>query len=150
MRVLTFLLALVFTFSAFTPEASAAPNKRVMVVLMLDGENDDQKTVMTIFTDFEAAEKVSQMAGIEMIASDDPIQDDVFVFALKSEDQKNMVMEMFDEEGYVQAAQNTLQVEEGSNYKAVNVETLENGTYMFRLTDDEGNEIQQELVIDRE
>jgi hypothetical protein len=50
----------------------------------------------------------------------------------------------------VQAAQNTLQVEEGSNYKAVNVETLENGTYMFRLTGEDGTEIQQELVIDRE
>ena len=59
MRVLTFLLALVFTFSAFAPEASAAPNKRVMVVLMLDGEGEDDKTtVMTIFTDFAAAEKV--------------------------------------------------------------------------------------------
>ena len=148
MRVLTLLLAFVFAFSAFAPKASATPNKMVAVVLLMD-DGDDKKVVTTIFTTLMAAEKVSKMLNIEMVASDDPIADDVFVFALKSEEQKELTLKMFDEEGYELAAHRVMKVEEGNSYRAMNVESLEDGTYMFQLTDAEGQELTREVKINR-
>lgn len=149
MKVLTLLLAMVFCFSAFTPKAEAAPNKMVAVILLMD-DGDDKKVVTTIFTTLMAAEKVAGIMDVELIASDDPIADDVFVFALKSEEQKELTMKLLDEEGYDLAGHNVMEVEEGSVYKALNVESLDDGTYLFQITDEEGQEINREITIERD
>lgn len=147
MKALTLLLAFVFSFAAMTPKAAANPNKMVAVILL--AEDDDKTTVTTIFTTLMAAEKVSKLMGIEMTASDDPIADDVYVFALKSQEQKQLTLKMFDEEGYQLAAHRVMQIEEGNTYRSMNMESLEDGTYKFQLIDEEGNEMERNVTIKR-
>ena len=43
--------------------------------------------------------KVTKVFDIELIA-DDEVNDDVFIFYVKSEEQKNLVIKIYDEEGY--------------------------------------------------
>ena len=149
MRVLTFVLAMVFAFNTSSFAAPAQEDKMVAVILLMD-DADDKKVVATIYTTLMAAEKVAKMLDIEMVASDDPVQDDVFVFALKSEQQKDLTMKMFDEEGYELAAHRVMEVTEGSNYRALNVESLEDGTYMFQITDETGAELNKKVTIKRD
>ena len=148
MRILSFVLALVLTFNASAFAAPAQEDKMVAVVLLMD-EGDDKQVVATIYTTLMAAEKVAKMLDIEMIASDDPVQDDVFVFALKSQEQKDLTMKMFDEEGYELAAHRVMEVTEGSNYRALNVESLSDGTYLFQISDETGAEKTQKVTIQR-
>lgn len=151
MRVLMLVLAMVVSFGATTyaMDAPAQEDKMVAVVLLMDNEEGDDQIVATIYTSLMAAEKVAKVLDIEMIAQDE-VNDDVFVFSLKSEEQKKLTMKMFDEEGYELAANRVLQVEDGNNYNALNVKSLEDGTYKFQLTDENGAEKTKTVVIKRE
>lgn len=149
MRILTFLLALVIGFGA-TNTFAASPNgenKMVAVVLLMDN-GDDRQVVTTIFTTLMAAEKVASTLNIEMVMSDE-VNDDVFVFALKSEEQKELTMKMFDEEGYETAAHRVLSLDKGNNYNALNVSSLEDGTYIFEIQDAEGNSKTERVTVKR-
>jgi hypothetical protein len=149
MRVLTFLLALLIGFgSTNTFAAPQNEDKMVAVVLLMD-DGDDKKVVTTIFTTLMAAEKVAKTLNIEMTAADGPVENDVFVFALKSEDQKELTLKMFDEEGYEPAAGRTLKLENGNNYNALNVSSLEDGTYEFVLENAEGEVYNRKVTINR-
>ena len=53
------------------------------------------------------------------------------------------------EEGYETAAHRVLHVEEGNNYNALNVKSLEDGTYKFQLTNDKGEQKTTTVTIDR-
>lgn len=147
MRILTFLLALVIGFGTTNTFAASpnAENKMVAIVLLMDN-GDDKQVVTTIFTTLMAAEKVASTLNIEMVMSDE-IDGDVFVFALKSEEQKNLTMKMFDEEGYETAAHRVLSLEEGNNYNALNVSSLSDGTYIFEIQDAEGNTKTQKINV---
>lgn len=138
----TLALSAMLSTSAF-----AMQDKMVSVIILLDN-GDDKEVVATIFTSLAAAEKVSKMMDIEMVSSDETA-DDVFVFSLKSEEQKQVTMKMFDEEGYELSAHRVMQVQEGNNYKALNVESLHDGTYIFQLSDEDGNEITRSVKIER-
>ena len=146
MRVLMLALAMVVSFGAYA-NAPAQEDKMVAVVLLMDND-DDQSIVATIYTSLMAAEKVAKILDVELIAQDE-VNDDVFVFSLKSEEQKQLTMKMFDEEGYELAANRILQVEDGNNYNALNVQSLSDGTYKFQLTDDTGAEKTQTVTINR-
>ena len=148
MKNLFTFLAFILAITAFTPTVEAAPEKMVAVILLMDN-GDDQQVVQTIYTTLMAAEKVAKVLDIEMVAQDE-VNDDVFVFSLKSEDQKNLTMKMFDEEGYQLAAHRVLEVNEGNSYRALNVESLEDGTYNFKLTDENGAEMNKKVTIKRE
>jgi hypothetical protein len=148
MKTLTAFFVLILSLALFTPTAEAAPNKMVAVILLMDN-GDDQQVVQTIYTSLMAAEKVAKLLDIEMIAQDE-VSDDVFVFSLKSEDQKKLTMKMFDEEGYELAAHRILEVNEGNSYRALNVESLSDGTYTFKLTDENGAEMNRKVQIKRE
>jgi len=148
MRILSFVFALVLAFNTSVFAAPSQEEKMVAVVLLMDN-GDEKQVVATIYTSLMAAEKVAKMLDIEMIASDEPVQDDVFVFALKSEEQKNLTMKMFDEEGYELAAHRVMEVTEGSNYRNLNVKSLEDGTYMFQITDESGAEMNRKVTIKR-
>ena len=150
MKVLTLFVAMLFGFNAvtFAGNAPVQEEKMVAVVLMMD-EGDDRKVVTTIFTSAMAAEKVAKVLDIEMIASDDPVADDVYVFALKSPEQKNMAMQMFDEEGYSLAAHRELSVSEGNNYGALNVQTMDDGTYIIKFSNEDGEEHTRRVTIKR-
>lgn len=148
MKTLATLLVLILTLAAFNPTANATSDKLVAVILLLDN-GDDQQVIQTIYTTLMAAEKVAKVLEIEMLAQDE-VNDDVFVFSLKSEAQKNLTMKLFDEEGYELAAHRVLQVNKGNSYRALNVESLTDGTYMFKLTDKEGAELNKKITIKRE
>lgn len=149
MKVLTLLVAFLvsFTTATYAYEAPAQEDKMVAVVLLMD-DGDDQEIVATIYTSLMAAEKVAKVLNIEMIAEDE-VNDDVFVFSLKSEEQKDLTMKMFDEEGYELAANRTLRVEDGNNYNALNVKSLPDGTYKFQLTGEDGAEKTTTVTINR-
>lgn len=148
MKTLTTLFVLAFSFVLFTISAEAAPNKMVALVLTMDngGGDDDAQVSQTIYTSLMAAEKVAQLLNIEMIAQDE-VNDDVFVFSLKSEEQKQLTLKMFDEEGYELAAHRELSVEDGENYRALNVQSLEDGNYTFQLTDENGAELKKTVTV---
>lgn len=143
------VLALVVSLGTTTFANPANTNKMVAVVLMMDNGDDDQQVVATIYTSLMAAEKVAKVLDIELIAQEE-VNDDVFVFSLKSEEQKTLTMKMFDEEGYELAANRVLQIEDGNNYNALNVQSLEDGTYKFQLTDETGAEKTQTVTIRRQ
>jgi hypothetical protein len=151
MKVLTLFVAMLFGFNAVTT-ANNAPvqeEKMVAVVLMMDN-GDDRKVVTTIFTSAMAAEKVAKALNIEVVSSEDPVADDVYVFALKSEEQKNIAMQMFDEEGYSLSAHRQLNVNAGENLRAVNVQSMEDGHYILKLSDENGNEKIHRVKIKRD
>ena len=143
----TILLALAM-IAGFNTAMFATEDKMVMVVLTMDNE-DDAQIIATIHTTLMAAEKVAQVLNIEMTA-DDEVNDDVFVFSLKSEEQKDIAIQMFDEEGYEIQANREVQVENGNNYNALNVQSMEDGTYIFKLTDESGAELTKKVTIKRD
>ena len=120
-------------------------NKMVAVALVMQ-DGDDQKVVATIYTSLMTAEKVAKMMDIQVNASES-VTDGILVFSLKSETEREMTMKMFDEEGFETTAHRVFEVYEGNNYRALNVQSLEDGTYMFQITDPEGNEHKQKVVI---
>lgn len=148
MKTLATLLVLFLGVAVFTPSVEAAPDKMVAVILLMD-DGDDQQIVKTIYTTLMAAEKVAKVLNIEMVAQDE-VNDDVFVFSLKSEEQKELTMKMFDEEGYQLAAHRVFEVNEGNSYRALNVESLKDGTYTFKLTGEDGAELNKSVTIKRE
>ena len=114
MKVASFLFALLFASLSFASTQNA-PNKMVAVVLLMDTE--DAKTVVgTIYTTFMTAEKIANVLNVEMRASDEAV-DDVFIFSLKSSEQKELTMKMFDEEGYELAAHRVMQLDEGEGVR---------------------------------
>ncbi len=148
MRVLMLVLALVVTMGTTTFAAPANEDKMVAVVLLMDEGEDDQQIVATIYTSLMAAEKVAKVLNIEILAEDE-VNEDVYVFSLKSEEQKSLTMKMFDEEGYELAANRVLEVKNGNNYNALNVQSLSDGTYKFQLTDENGAEKTTTVTINR-
>jgi hypothetical protein len=147
MKVLMLALAMVVALGSAFANAPANEEKMVAVVLMMD-DGDDQQIVATIYTTLMAAEKVAKVLDIEMIAQDE-VNDDVFVFSLKSEEQRQLTMKILDEEGFETVGHNTLQVEDGNNYNALNVKSLEDGTYKFQLTDETGAVKNHTVTINR-
>lgn len=150
MKFLLSVLALVVALNTtFAVDVPTNEDKFVAVILLMDNGDDDQQIVATLYTTLMAAEKVARVLDIEVIAEDE-VNDDVFVFSLKSEEQKELTMKMFDEEGYQLAANRVLQVQDGNNYNALNVKSLEDGTYKFQLTDAEGRQKTTTVTINRE
>jgi hypothetical protein len=148
MKVLMFALVLMFSagttaFSFDAPELE----KKIIIILAMDN-GDDQEILTAIYTTLMSAEKVAKMLNVELIAESE-VNDDLFVFSLKSEDQKALTMKMYDEEGFELAANRILKIESGNNYNALNVKTLAEGTYKFQLTDENGAEKTQTVTINR-
>lgn len=96
---------------------------------------------------FMGAEKTAQTLDVTFTASEEPIDNGMYIFGIKSEEQKELQIEMFDEEGFSTVANNKFSINEGNNHKALNVKSLDNGTYNFRLTDVNGNELNRQLTI---
>ena len=150
MRVFKTLFLVLVAVGLFKPAYASTPAdfKRVAVVLVLDDDDDAARTVTTVFTTMMAAEKIAQLLDVELTVSDAPISDDVFVFSLKSKDEKALAMKLLDEEGF-EVADNVFVVDQGNNYKQLNVQSLPDGTYKFVVSDNEGKEVTSEVVIER-
>jgi len=129
------ILSLVLVIGFITTNTQAAPmgeDKMITVILVMN-DNNDEKVIDTIFTTLMAAEKVAKTLDIEMVVSDDPIAEDVFIFPLHSAEQKELTMRMFDEEGYELPSHRVL----NNSYKPLDVRSLEEGTYIFEIKDSE-------------
>ena len=113
----------------------------------LNQENADAQDVMALNAAFMAAEKEAQLLEVRFSMSDEPVDNGMFVFSIESPDGKSLTLEMYDEEGYEKVANNEFDVTEGNNYKALNVNSMEEGDYLFRLKDDEGRELVRTVNI---
>lgn len=115
-----------------------------------DEANADAAEVMAQRQMFMAAEKEAQTLEVKFSMSDEPVDNGVFVFAVETETEKELTLEMYDEEGFEMAANNAFQVNSGNNYKALNVKSLKDGAYIFRLKDAEGKELSRTVEIQNE
>jgi hypothetical protein len=113
----------------------------------MNAEDADAQAVMSINQALMGAEKEAQLLDVNFSMSDEPVENGMFIFSIESPDTKNLTLEMFDEEGYEMAANNKFDVNEGNNYKALNVNSMDNGAYLFRLKDDSGKELVRTVSI---
>ncbi len=110
-------------------------------------EDDDAQALMNINQTLMAADKEAQLLDVNFVMSDEPVENGVFIFGIETENAKNLTVEMFDEEGFGMVANNQLEITEGNNYKALNVNSIESGDYVFRLKDEQGKELEKSVTI---
>lgn len=132
----------------FFLQSFSYPTKNITVLLVTEQDNDTE-FITAIHTTLLSAEKVSKIAGFELIHSDDPIRDDIYVFALKTEQEQKLVMQIFDEEGYEQVGHAQIQTTHGKNYRGLNVRNLEDGAYVLKFVDEEGNTHSSQFRIEK-
>ena len=113
---------------------------------MMANEDADAAAIANLYGNLQTAQN-AQALNVKFSMSDAPVEDGIFVFAIESEDDKKLTMEMYDEEGFEMAAQNHVTVTTGKNYKALNVKEMENGGYVFRLKDEEGKELVRQISV---
>jgi hypothetical protein len=113
----------------------------------MNQEGEDAQDIMNMNAAFMSAEKEAQLLQVRFSMSDEPVENGMFVFSIESPDGKNLTLEMYDEEGYEKVANNKFDVTEGNNYKALNVNSMAEGDYLFRLKDDEGRELVRTVNI---
>lgn len=112
-------------------------------------EGADVQALMNVNEAFLAAEKEAQALDVQFSMSEEPVDNGMFIFGIESPQAKNLTLEMFDEEGFEKVANNSFDITEGNNYKALNVESLDNGTYNFRIKDETGKELNRRIVIEQ-
>lgn len=131
-------------------EAFVWANVEVMEPVLVEKvseENADEMAVMSIRQAFFNAENEAQLLDVNFSMSDEPVETGVLMFAIESESAKELTIEMYDEEGFGMVANNQFGVNEGNNYKALNVKNMENGAYLFRLRDAEGKELVRNIEV---
>ncbi len=111
-------------------------------------EGEDAMVAMQINQSLMMAQKEDQMLQVNFSMSEEPVAHGMFIFSIESPDAKELTLELYDEEGYNLAAENSFGVNEGNNYKALNVTALEDGEYLFRLKDSEGRELARTVSIE--
>ena len=110
----------------------------------------DREDVSTIMREFMNAENNAAELDVELLMSEEPVEDGVFVFSIETPKAQNLAVQMYDEEGFEMAANNKIALHEGTNFKALNVKSLENGQYIFLLKDDFGREIMRKLTVEHQ
>jgi hypothetical protein len=136
------------TFSAALANVDMAQVEQIVVAKKQKQAADDAAFVTNIYSSLQAAEnQAATLTTVSFTISDAPVEDGVFLFALDSKVEQNLTFEMFDEEGFQMAANNTLNLSQGNNYKAVNVSTLNNGEYVVRVKNADGQELVQRVTI---
>lgn len=113
----------------------------------MSAEDQDAQKLMAVGSSLMAAEKEAQILDVNFTMSDDPVQNGMFIFGIETEEAKDLTIEMLDEEGFTTVANNQFQVNQGNNYKALNVQSLDNGTYNFRLKDAQGKELNRTVKV---
>jgi len=104
--------------------------------------------VTSIFNALIAAENSQNQLEVEFSMSAEPVDNGTFIFGIKSEDKQDLTLMMYDEEGFGMVANNNFEIQEGSNYKALNVSDLQAGSYIFKLRNEkEGKELVKRVEI---
>jgi hypothetical protein len=113
-----------------------------------NAEDEDAQAVMDINSAFLSADKEAQLLDVNFTMSDEPVENGMFIFGIQTKDAKSLQIEMYDEEGYAMVANNKFDITEGNNYKALNVNSLNDGSYTFRLKDDTGKELNRTVKVE--
>jgi hypothetical protein len=116
----------------------------------MSAEDADAQAIMNINSTLMGAEKEAQLLDVNFTMSDEPVENGMFIFGIETADAKNLTLEMHDEEGFAMVANNKFDVTEGNNYKALNVKSLNPGSYNFRLKDDSGKELNRVVKVSEE
>lgn len=104
--------------------------------------------VTSIFNTLIAVENSQNQLEVEFSMSAEPVDNGTFIFGIKSEDNQDLTLMMYDEEGFGMVANNNFEVQEGHNYKALNVSDLKPGGYIFKLKNEkEGRELVKRVEI---
>jgi hypothetical protein len=119
----------------------------VAITQAMNADNADAQDVMNINATLMGTEKEAQLLDVNFTMSDEPVENGMFIFGIETEDAKSLKIEMYDEEGYAMVANNKFDITEGNNYKALNVNSLDNGSYTFRLKDDAGKELNRTVTV---
>ena len=116
-----------------------------------DIDADASALVMTVFNSLLKAEGNENQLDMQFSMSDKPVEDGIFLFALKTPDGfkgvQKLTFQMFNEDGFEMVANNQFQVTPGNNYKAINVKDLSHGIYIFRLSDGGTQELLRRVQI---
>jgi len=116
----------------------------------MNAEDADAQAVMDVNSALMGADKEAQLLDVNFTMSDEPVENGMFIFGIETEDAKNLTLEMHDEEGFAMVANNKFDVTEGNNYKALNVKSLNPGSYNFRLKDASGKELNRVVKVAEE
>ncbi|MCP4438895.1 MAG: hypothetical protein GY810_08110 [Aureispira sp.] len=104
--------------------------------------------VYSVYNSLLVAENKAAQLEVEFSMSDEPVDNGVFLFSIGSEQEQDLIFEMYDEEGFEIQANNSFKINAGNNYKALNVKDLENGFYLFRLKNqEEGKELVRRVEV---
>lgn len=109
---------------------------------------EDQQIFMEMYTTLTNVEKIANLLDAKLTIGKDKVENDVFIFSIKTDEQKNLAIKLIDEEG-IEVGDNLFTINKGENYRTINTSNLKDGTYTFRLIDKDGNELQEEFIIDR-
>jgi hypothetical protein len=147
MKTIFYLALFAFlNFSFVMPTAESFKNDVQIVVYQQNA--DDIQIVMTVYTNLFAAQDLAKQLNVNVIVSE--TNSDLLFFAINSEEQKELAIKIFDEEGFETVANTSTKIEIGNNYKAINIKTLEDGAYIFELSNADGESITQKIYVDNE
>lgn len=93
--------------------------------------------VASIFNSMLGAENEQAQLNVQLLLSEEEVKDGMLLFSLRSEEAQDLNFKIYDEEGFQTVANNTMSVNAGENYKALNVASLPNGSYLFKLRNDD-------------
>ncbi|MFT5648210.1 MAG: hypothetical protein ACI976_002908 [Aureispira sp.] len=113
----------------------------------MNTDDADAQHIINLNNAFISTEKEAQVLDVNFTMSDEPVEHGMFIFGIETKDAKSLKIEMYDEEGYAMVANNKFDITEGNNYKALNVNSLDDGSYTFRLKDDTGKELEETVTI---
>ena len=119
----------------------------IMVAMANKNANQAAEDAINIVNSLMGADKEAQTLDVKFTMSDGPVDNGMFVFGMETENPKNLTMQMFDEEGFGMVANNQFDINQGNNFKALNVTALNNGNYIFRLKDADGKELQKTVTV---
>jgi len=107
--------------------------------------------VSSIYNSLMAAENTQAQLDVQFLMSEEKVDDGMFLFSIRSQEEQDLVFTMYDEEGFETVANNAFSITEGENYKALNVESLPTGTYLFKLQNKTNNkELVRKLTVENE
>lgn len=142
-------LSQVARFSAADLKLDPATLETIRISGERQQQSEDAAQIISIFNNMQAAESQATALDLNFSMSDEPIGDGLFVFTINSEEKQKLMFEMYDEEGFELSANNALQLNQGVNYKAINVSGLNSGNYVFKLKNDEGEFARKVSIVQK-
>lgn len=136
------------TFVDFEGAKVSIQKADIVKVMKAENAKQNEDAISGIMGSLMAAENQAMQLDVNFSMSDEPVEEGLFVFGIETEEEKDLTLEMYDEEGFEMAANNTISVTQGNNYKALNVKSLQSGTYLFKLKDEAGKELTRKVTVD--